>query len=537
METQVVDTADASARDVPTTFRSAVLDTWRDDVPAGVVVFLVGLPLCLGIAVASGVPLLSGVIAGVVGGLVVSAISGSSLMVTGPAAGLAPIVVLGIQQLGSFERLLPAVMLAGVLQLILSAVRGGTIAYYVPSSVIKGMLAGIGITLILKQIPHAVGYDSDAEGDMSFFESSGQTTLSTFAESLQQIQPGAVAAAVLGVAVMLWWPRSPFARVRLLPAPLVAVGVGLGINELLRLYLPELAVRGTHMVSLPSLENGPFIEHLTLPDWSVLSSPAVWQVAVIIGLVASLESLLSLEATRKLDPLRRDTPFNRELMAHGVGNIVTGLFGGLPIAGVMIRSSANVDAGARSRLSVMIHAALMLVAVLTLGALLNRIPLAAIASVLLVTGFRLAAPSLWRNAWHLGYSHLIPFVVTIVAIVFSDVLRGIGVGFVVGAAFIVVEHLRSPVFTRVSPPGAVLTRYRLPEQVTFLSKASISRTLNGLKPGSRVEIDGRQTMRFDHDALEVLHIFRDTARLRGIDYRLVGIPDTELTPTHDYDTN
>jgi MFS superfamily sulfate permease-like transporter len=532
MATQMTGQAEVAPDVLRDATHLAFFDTWRDDVPAGIVVFLVALPLCLGIAVTSGAPLVSGVMAGIIGGLVAGALSGSSLMVSGPAAGLAPIVLLGIPQVGGFERLLPAVVLAGGLQLVLGAVRAGTVAYYVPSSVIKGMLAGIGITLILKQIPHAVGYDQDAEGDLSFIESSGQTTLSTLAEALQQIQPGAALAALLGVAVMLWWPRSPFARVRLMPAPLFAVAIGLGVNELLRVYMPMLAVRDTHLVSLPTFDNGGLLQHLVLPDWSALSSPAVWQLAVIIGLVASLESLLSLEATRKLDPMRTDAPVNRELMAQGAGNILSGLVGGLPIAGVIIRSSANVDAGARSRLSVMIHAALMMVAVLALGALLNRIPLAAIAAVLLVTGFRLAAPSLWSNAWRLGLSHFIPFVVTIVAIVFTDVLRGIGIGVVVGVAFIIVEHLRSPVLSKVSPPGAVLTRYSLPEQVTFLSKASISRTLNGLKPGMRVEIDGRRTTRFDHDALEVLHIFRETARLRDIDYRLVGIPDTELTPTH-----
>jgi MFS superfamily sulfate permease-like transporter len=512
---------------------SSFLDTWRDDVPAGIVVFLVALPLCLGIAIASGAPLISGVVAGVVGGLVVGALSGSSLMVSGPAAGLTPIVLLGIQQVGGFERLLPAVVLAGALQLMLSAVRAGTVAYYVPSSVIKGMLAGIGITLILKQVPHAVGYDRDAEGDLSFVESSGETTLSTLAAALQQIQVGAVIAALAGVAVMLWWPRSPFARVRLLPAPLLAVSAGVGINEMFRSWLPELAVRGTHLVSLPAIESGAIGPHLVVPDWSALATPAVWQLGIIIALVASLESLLNLEATRKLDPLRRDASMNRELMAQGVGNLLAGLLGGLPLTGVMIRSSANVDAGAKSRLSVMVHATLMLVAVVAFGAVLNRIPLAAIASVLLVTGFRLAAPSLWRNAWHLGLSHFIPFAVTIVAIVFTDLLRGLGIGFAFSVAFIVFEHLRSPVLTRVSPPGAVLTRYLLPEQVTFLSKASISRALNTFKSGTRVEIDGRKTTRFDHDALEVLHIFRETARLRGIDYRLVGIPETELTPTHD----
>lgn len=524
-------------RDVSETSQVALFDTWRDDVPAGIVVFLVALPLSLGIAVASGVPLLAGLVAGIVGGLVVGAVSGSSLMVSGPAAGLAPLVLIGVQQVGSFERLLPAVVLAGGLQLVLAAIRAGTVAYYVPSSVIKGMLAGIGLTLILKQVPHAVGYDADAEGDMSFIEASGQTTLSTLAESLQQVQPAAVLAAMLGVAVMLWWPRSPFARTRLLPAPMVAVALGVALNEALRWYLPELAVRGTHLVSLPEMALGAVMPHLVAPDWSLLWTTALWELAIIFALVASLETLLGLEATRKLDPLRREAPVNRELLAQGLGNMVSGLFGGLPVAGVMIRSSANIDAGAQSRLSVLVHAVLMLVAVLTLSAVLNRIPLAAIASVLLVTGFRLAAPSLWSHAWRLGASHFIPFVVTALAIVFTDVLRGIGVGVVVGVIFIVMEHLRSPVFSRVSPPGAVLTRYALPEQVTFLSKASISRALNALKPGSRVEIDGRRTTQFDHDALEVLHSFRDTARLRGIDYRLVGIPETELAPTHDYDND
>ena len=527
-------TASPNAADTmpPSMVPGGLFATWRDDVPAGVVVFLVALPLCLGIAVASGAPLISGIIAGVVGGLVVGALSGSPVMVSGPAAGLTPVVLLGIQQVGGFERLLPAVVLAGILQLLLSGVRAGDVAYYVPSSVLKGMLAGIGLTLILKQLPHALGYDGDYEGNMSFVESSGSTTIGSLADALQQIQPGAVMAALLGVGVMLWWPRSPFARVKLLPAPMVAVGVGVALNEALRIALPDLAIRGTHLVSLPAISNGDWLRQLALPDWSALSSPTVWELALIIGLVASLESLLSLEATNKLDPQRRDAPVNRELFAQGVGNVLAGLLGGLPITGVIIRSSTNVDAGAQSRLSAMVHAVLMLLAVLTLGVLLNRTPLAAIASVLLVTGFRLTAPALWRTAWRLGYSHFIPFGITVLAIVFTDVLRGIGVGLVIGLAFIVVEHLRSPVLSRLSPPGAVLTRYGLPEQVTFLSKASIARALNALPAGTRVEIDGRRTTRFDYDALEVLLLFRETAKARNIDYRLVGVPEAELTPAH-----
>lgn len=521
-----------NAVDVRGVARTGLFDTWRDDVPAGIVVFLIALPLCLGIAVASGAPLISGVVAGVVGGLVVGALSGSQLMVSGPAAGLTPVVLLGIQQVGGFERLLPAIVLAGILQLLLSGLRAGVVAYYVPSSVIKGMLAGIGLTLILKQLPHALGYDGDYEGDMSFIESSGSTTIGSLVEALQHIQPGAVAAALLGVGVMLWWPRSPFARVKLLPAPMVAVGVGMVMNEMLRIALPDYAIRGTHLVSLPTITNGDFAQNFAFPDWSAISSPIVWQLALIIGLVASLESLLSLEATNKLDPQRRDAPVNRELFAQGVGNIVAGLLGGLPLTGVMIRSSTNVDAGAQSRLSAMVHAVLMLLAVVAFGFVLNRTPLAAIASVLLVTGFRLAAPALWRAAWRIGYSHFIPFGITVIAIVFTDLLRGIGVGLVIGLAFIIMEHLRSPVLSRISPPGAVLTRYGLPEQVTFLSKASLVRALNALPSGTRVEIDGRRTTRFDYDALEALLLFRETAKVRNIDYRLVGIPEAELTPAH-----
>lgn len=533
MATPTIAPSPSTATESLSVARSGLFDTWRDDVPAGIVVFLVALPLCLGIAVASGAPLISGVVAGVVGGLVVSALSGSSLMVSGPAAGLTPIVLMGIQQVGGFERLLPAVVLAGLMQLLLGSMRAGVVAYYVPSSVIKGMLAGIGLTLILKQLPHALGYDRDYEGDMSFVESSGSTTIGSLGEALQQIQPGAVLAAVVGVAIMMWWPRSPLAKLKLLPAPMIAVAAGLLINEAFRLFVPDMAIRGTHLVSLPSVTNGDLLQQMSLPDWSALGSSAVWQLGVIIALVASLESLLSLEATKKLDPQRRDAPVNRELLAQGAGNMVSGLLGGLPLTGVMIRSSANVDAGAKSRLSSMVHAVLMLVAVLAFGAVLNRTPLAAIAAVLLVTGFRLAAPSLWGTAWRLGASHFIPFVVTVIAIVFTDVLRGIGVGLVVGLGFIIREHLRSPVLSRISTPGAVLTRYALPEQVTFLSKAGIARALNAIKPGSRVEIDGRNTTRFDYDALEVILLFRETAKARDIDYRLVGIPDAELTPAHE----
>jgi MFS superfamily sulfate permease-like transporter len=505
---------------------------WRADVPASLVVFLVALPLCLGIALASGAPLLSGVVAGVVGGIVVGALSGSHLMVSGPAAGLTAIVLAGIAQAGSFARFLPAVVLGGALQVVLGAARAGIIGYYFPSSVIRGMLAAIGLTLVLKQIPHAVGYDADYEGDFAFRDPSGETTFSAIARAFEQIQPGAVAVALIGLLVLAVWPRTPFARVRLFPGPLAVVVLGVGLNELLRVVAPALVIRDTHLVSLPPEGPAAFAAQLTRPDWGALGDPTIWVLALTIGIVASLESLLSLEATNKLDPEKREAPANRELLAQGAGNMVSGLLGGLPVTGVIVRSSANVDAGARTRLSALLHAVLLLVAVLALPLVLNRIPLAALAAVLLYTGFKLAHPSLWRVAWKLGWTQLIPFAVTVIAILFTDLLRGIGIGLVVGLGFIIAEHLRRTPFERVSPPGAVLTRYQLPDHVTFLSKAALARALDAIPPNTRVELDGRRTKRFDHDALEQILDFRHTAKARNIDYRLVGIPEVETTPSH-----
>lgn len=515
-----------------TTSGPSLFDAWRADLPASIVVFLVALPLCLGIAVASGAPVLSGLIAGIVGGIAVGFASGSPLMVSGPAAGLTTIVIAGIAQVGGFPRFLPAVILAGMLQIALGAARAGVIGYYFPSAVIKGMLAAIGLTLILKQIPHAVGYDADFEGDFAFVSPSGENTFGAIGEALQQIQPGAVVVALVGVALMVLWPKTPMARIKLLPAPLIAVLLGVGINELLLALEPSFAIRGTHLVSLPTGGLSGIASQVTRPDWSALGDQQVWMLAITLGIVASLESLLSLEATNKLDPLKRDGSANRELLAQGMGNMLSGFFGGLPVTGVIVRSSANVDAGARTRLSAIIHGLWLIIAVIALGAALNRIPLAALASILLVTGYKLSTPALWKSAWRLGWSHFIPFAITIVAILFTDLLRGIGIGLVVGIGFIIAEHMRRPALIKVSPPGAILTRYVLPDQVTFLSKAKLSETLESFTPGSRVEIDGRKTSRFDYDALEVLLEFRKTAENRNIDYRLVGIPDAELTPAH-----
>lgn len=509
--------------------------SWRSDVPASLVVVLVALPLCLGIALASGAPLTSGIVAGVIGGIVVGLLSTSQLMVSGPAAGLSAMVLAGITALGSFQSFLAAVVIGGVLQTALGLLRAGIIGYYFPSAVIKGMLAAIGVILILKQLPHAVGYDADFEGDLAFRQPNDETTFSALGDLPQQVQPGAVVIALLSLAVLIIWARPAFRRLKVVPAPLIVVLLGIGLNALFARVAPEFAIRSTHLVTLPITDRpSQWLTFFSAPDWSALSSFATWRLGVTIAIVASLETLLSLEATDKMDPYKRQSDTNRELLAQGIGNTLSGLVGGLPVTGVVVRSAANIDAGAQTRWSAIIHGVLLLVFVLSIPTVLNMIPLAALAALLLYTGFKLASPALFRTAWKLGWAQFIPFVVTVVAIVFTDLLVGIAIGLVVATIFIFAQYLRQDAMRIVSAPGAVLTRYQLPDQATFLSKANIGRTLNELPDGSRVEIDGSGTARFDYDVVEQLYEFAETARLRNIDYRLVNIPAAPITPTHKH---
>jgi len=501
-------------------------DSWRYDLPASIVVLLVALPLCLGIALASGAPLSAGLMAGVIGGIVVGMLSDSQLMVSGPAAGLTAIVLAGVTALGSFPAFLTATIIGGLLQIGLSILRAGVIGYYFPSAVIRGMLAGIGVILILKQLPHAVGYDATFVGDESFRQADGSNTFSALSDALQQIQPGAALICVLALFILVFWPKVPaLKKLKLMPAPLVVVLTGVGLNELFDVIAPAWAIRDTHLVQLPVAETArDLLNFVIFPDLSALANPETWRLGVTIAIVASLESLLSLEATDKLDPYKRESDTNRELLAQGIGNTMCGLVGGLPVTGVIVRSAANIDSGGRTRWSGITHGVLLLVAVLTIPALLNFIPLAALAAILLHTGYKLASPALWQSTYRLGLQQFIPFAITVVAIVLTDLLIGIAVGMLVGLFFILSEYLRQPALSRVSPPDAVLQRYQLPDQATFLSKANIERTLDALPSGARIEIDGRQTKRFDHDVLEILHDFSKTAELRGIDYRLVGVP-------------
>lgn len=507
--------------------------SWRSDVPASIVVFLVALPLCLGIALASGAPLFSGVISGIVGGIVVGMLSGSQLMVSGPAAGLTAIVVTALATLGSFPAFLTAVVIGGAVQFALAALRAGVVGYYFPSAVIRGMLAAIGLILILKQIPHAIGYDADFEGDEAFRQPNQETTFSALEHALRSIEPGAVVISLVALALLVLWDKTALKKLRLLPGPLAAVAVGVGLNLLFGVVNPSWQLESSHLVALPKPESlADVVSYFSFPEWSALGRADTWRVGVTLGVVASLETLLSLEATDRMDPFKREAPTNRELAAQGVGNVVAGLIGGLPVTGVIVRSAANVDAGAQTKLSAVLHGVLLAAAALTIPALLNLIPLASLAAILLYTGFKLAHPRLLHFMYSQGYKQLVPFVLTVIAILLTDLLVGIGIGLAIGFVFILLDQLRYPCYTIVSPGGAVLKRVQLQEQVSFLNKASLATLLEELEPGSRIELDGSHCRHIDHDVLEFLSDFRQTARVKNIDLRMVGIELPPVSPSH-----
>lgn len=503
-------------------------DSLRSDLPASVVVFLVATPLCLGIALASGAPLFSGIIAGIVGGIVVGAASGSALGVSGPAAGLAVIVLTAITTLGAWETFLLAVVLAGITQVALGFARAGVIGYYFPSSVIKGMLTGIGLTIILKQLPHAVGYDTEPSGSLAFAQAGGDNTFAALAGMFGLIQPGALLVALVSLAVLVMWEQPAVRRMKAslwIQGPLVAVALGIALNEVFKAVLPSMAIASTHLVQIPvarGIEG--FVSLFTLPDFSQLANPAVYTTAITLAVVASLETLLCVEATDRLDPLKRVTPTDRELKAQGLGNIVSGLIGGLPITQVIVRSSANIQSGGRTKLSAILHGGLLLAAVIAAPAVLNLIPLATLAAILLVVGYKLAKPALFTSMYKLGPYQFIPFVVTIVGILVTDLLVGIGLGMAVAVFFILLTNYRNPYFVDARPhkPGEVV-RLALSEDVSFLNRATIMRTLNAIPPGTRVEIDARRSVNIDYDVYEILRDFEQRAKLVNIDLTIHGL--------------
>lgn len=494
---------------------ASVFRNLRSDIPSSIVVFLVALPLCLGVALASNAPLFSGIIAGVIGGIVIGALSGSQLSVSGPAAGLTAIVAAAILNLPSFETFLLAVVLCGVLQLVLGFVKAGVIGDYIPNCVIKGMLAAIGLILILKQLPHLVGYDADFEGDEAFAQANNENTFSAIAHSFRAITPVALLIGVLGLLFQMGWEKLVAGKkgfIRLIPAPLVVVLVAVGIN--LAFGSGGNGLRSEQLVNIPAAgSTGEFLSFFTAPDWSQISNSTVWITAVTLALVASLETLLSIEAIDALDPYQRVTDKDRELKAQGVGNLLSGLIGGLPITSVIVRSSANVNSGAQSRMSTIMHGLLLLLCVALIPMILNKIPLAALAAILIYTGYKLAKPSLFKSYYKKGWDQFLPFVITIVAILFTDLLKGVFIGIGVGLLFVLRSNFRSAVFV-VNDAGNYL--FRLRKDVSFLNKPIIKNKLEEVPENSSVIIDASRADFIDRDIVEVIEDFMVHAPLKNI---------------------
>ncbi|WP_353217707.1 SulP family inorganic anion transporter [Sandarakinorhabdus sp.] len=500
---------------------TGLLTSWRQDLPASLVVALVALPLCLGVALASGAPLMSGMIAGIVGGIVVGALSRSPLSVSGPAAGLTTIVLAAITSLPSFDAFLLAVVLAGVLQLLFAATRGGVIAEFVPGAVITGMLAAIGLILILKQVPHAVGYDRDPEGDMGFAQPDGGNTFTTLLNMLAtDFLWGAAAIAAISLAFLFWWDKAkpkqgPF---KLLPGPLVVVLFSVAANEAFRQFAPDLAIGPSHLVQVPvSATPLALVDQIRLPDFGAITNAAVWTTALTLAIVASLESLLSVKAVDELDPKRRVTDKNRELLAQGIGNITSGLLGGLPVTSVIVRSSANVESAADSRLSTMLHGLWLLLGLAVIPSILNLIPLSALAAVLIATGYKLAKPALFLQRWRQGLSQFIPFVITVLAILFTDLLIGIGIGLAVGMGFVIWRSTGN-IITYVEYGGTVMVRAR--RNLYFMHKPALQDALGRVPDGSELLIDLSGTSYVDLDCIDIINSFVRGAPFRNIDVRV-----------------
>ena len=501
----------------------------KQDVPAGIVVFLVAVPLCLGIALASGAPLFSGIIAGIVGGTVVALASGSPLGVSGPAAGLAVIVLTAIQDLGAFETFLLAVVIAGLIQMALGFARAGIIGYYFPNSVIKGMLAGIGVIIILKQIPHALGYDSDYEGDLSFFQLDGENTFSALGQAFSSLTLSSIIVSVLALAILILWEQ-PFIKkikiTQIIQGPLVAVISGIVLFNLWS--GSSYAISSEHMVALPVASDfGEFIVQFSLPDFSQISNPQVYTVAITLAIVASLETLLCVEATDKLDPYKRITPTNRELKAQGLGNFISGLIGGLPVTQVIVRSSANIQSGGRTKMSAFVHGILLLLSVALIPFVLNMIPLASLAAILIVVGFKLAKPSVFKEMYAQGMKQFIPFIVTILAIVFTDLLMGIAIGMAVAVFYILLDNYNKPFIVEEDYEKEDISLV-LAEDVTFLNKASIQRALDHIEPGHNVIIDASKSINIHPDIVDIIHDFEEKAAQNNIGVKIMERKKTSV---------
>jgi len=515
---------------------------FKSDLPAGLVVFLVALPLCLGISLASGAPFFSGLISGIIGGIVIGSLSSSKLSVSGPAAGLAALVLAAITNIGAFDLFLCAVLIAGILQMLMSVARLGGIANYFPSSVIKGMLTSIGILIIAKQIPHAVGYDKNEKGQLTeLFPEFGDEDWHELLQPLQHIDVGVFIICILSIVIMLVWDR-PFIkkRVKFIPGALVAVIVSIVINEIFKITKSPFIIVEEHLVQIKAAKNASeFFSFFTLPDFNGFLNSKVIVTGIMIAIIASLETLLSIEAVDNIDPERNVTNTNRELMAQGIGNSISGLIGGLPITSVIVRSSANVHAGAKSKLSTIFHGFLLLTTVIVIPGILNLIPLSSLAAILLLTGYKLCKLPIFKQMIKNGKYQFIPFFVTVFVIIGIDLfgiykpLKGEGllVGVIAGlvAAFGAILHgnlKNSYYFHKDKHQEGDIIRIRLSEELSFLNKAAMRETLDHLPENSTVIIDASHTDYIDFDVLELIKEFRDIkAPLKHIKCRLEGFKE------------
>lgn len=500
---------------------------WQRDLPAAIVVFFVALPLCLGIALASGAPLFSGLIAGIVGGIIVGLLSGSQIGVSGPAAGLAAIVIVAIGDLGGFQNFLVAVVIGGLIQIGFGLLKAGVIGYYFPASVIRGMLTGIGIFIMLKQVEFFFGIEKTAEGDWAFMQGDGETIFSHVLGIFDHINYGATLIAFISLAILIIWgsvlsKKGKFFQ--LVQGPLVAVVVGIVFYRLTK-GDATLGITAEHLVKVPVPEDlNSFLGQFSSPNWSAIGDFNVWITGFTIALVASLETLLCVEATDKLDPGKRVTPTNRELLAQGAGNMVSGFIGGLPITQVIVRSSANVQSGGYSKLSAVFHGFLLVGSVLLIPTLLNQIPLSVLAAVLMIVGYKLAKPSTFKAIYKSGWKQFVPFIVTVLGIIFTNLLLGIGLGLAVAIVIILYKSYQNSHFLHIKEENndRHTIRMTLAEEVTFFNKAAILRELDLIEKGTLLELDVRATRYLDYDVIEILEDYSVKAKERGIDISIIA---------------
>ncbi len=507
----------------------------KSDLPASIIVFFVALPLCLGIALASGAPLFSGIIAGIVGGIVVGMASGSRLGVSGPAAGLVVIVFGGIATLGSWEAFLTALVLAGLFQIAMGYMKAGFIAFFFPTSVITGLLTGIGLLIILKQIPHALGYDSSFLGDESFMQAGGENTFSAILSAWQLFTPGAIIISLASLAILIFWEKVLTKKSRffeILQGPIVVVFFGIAMNYMYQNGWLDFTLTPEQIVTLPVVSSlGEFMSQFTFPDFSHLANPEVYKIAVVLAVVASLETLLSVEAADKLDPHKRVTPTNRELKAQGLGNMVSGMIGGLPITQVVVRSSANISFGAKTKLSTILHGFFLLISVVSIASLLNMIPLASLSAILFMVGYKLAKPSLFSWMYRQGWEQFIPFTVTVVMMLVTDLLTGVLFGLVASIFFTLHHSYRNSYYMKdivINDEGRDVHHIVLAEEVSFFNKASIIKTLEAIPENAKVIIDCSKSKAIAYDVVEFIRDYPLQAALKNIAVETVNYIPPEV---------